>query len=356
MAIVAYVGLPGHGKSHSVVEHVILPALKARRTVVTNVALHWDKVRQEFPGCDLRLFDIKAVSADPPAIHSIAVPGSVLVIDEAWELWPAGVMPKDVPLPFRELLAKHRHRVDDQGNSMQIVLVTQDLGQMGKFARDLVEETFRTVKLNRLGSSSRYRVDIYPGPVSGPNPPVSKRTRQMFGRYRPEVWQWYQSHTQSSAGEGGANESKVDGRGVIWRSPVWWVMGAAIVGGLAYGVYAMVRFFSPEHHDVATVAAPRARASAGAVMPARLGPDAAWTVVGTMIDHTRPERSLAWISDGRWVVRISYERYCRGFIEGFTVCQYRGQTASDEFQPVNRAPAHPTILGGLVEPSPGQGT
>lgn len=330
MAIVAYVGLPGHGKSHSVVEHVILPALKAGRTVVTNVALHWDKVRAAYPGCDLRPFDIKAVAASPSSIDSVAVPGAVLVIDEAWELWPAGVVPKDVPLPFRELLAKHRHRVDGQGNSMQICLVTQDLGQMGKFSRDLVEETYRTVKLSALGSSKRYRVDVYPGPVSGPNPPVAKRQRQMFGRYRAEVWQWYQSHTQSHAGEGGANESKVDGRSVIWRSPMWWVMGVVIVGGLVYGVYSMIRFFSPEHHRPAAVAG-SAPARSSSREPLRPVSARSWRIMGEVRGGGIDTVYLETVDERYWVA-LKARDYCDRDVTGFLICHFEGQRISDQIK------------------------
>ncbi|MCU7813401.1 MAG: hypothetical protein KZQ77_19520, partial [Candidatus Thiodiazotropha sp. (ex Notomyrtea botanica)] len=44
MAIVTYVGLPGSGKSYSVVEHVILPALKNNRTVCTNIPLNKEQL------------------------------------------------------------------------------------------------------------------------------------------------------------------------------------------------------------------------------------------------------------------------------------------------------------------------
>ena len=37
MAISAYVGLPGHGKSYEVVKSVIIPAISSRRRVVSNI-------------------------------------------------------------------------------------------------------------------------------------------------------------------------------------------------------------------------------------------------------------------------------------------------------------------------------
>ncbi len=57
MPVVSYVGLPGSGKSHSVVQHVVLPALRKGRVVVTNIPMQTDLVRQDIPGADLRVFD-----------------------------------------------------------------------------------------------------------------------------------------------------------------------------------------------------------------------------------------------------------------------------------------------------------
>ncbi|MFU1923019.1 zonular occludens toxin domain-containing protein, partial [Klebsiella pneumoniae] len=50
MAIDAYVGKPGHGKSYGVVEHVIIPSLKQDRHVVTNIPLEVDMLLMDFGG------------------------------------------------------------------------------------------------------------------------------------------------------------------------------------------------------------------------------------------------------------------------------------------------------------------
>lgn len=335
MPITAYSGLPGHGKSHSVVEHVILPALKAHRCVVTNVALKWDKVREAFPGCDLREFDIEAVKREPASIESAAPPGCILVIDEAWKLWPQGQSAKDVPQPFRAILAEHRHRVDALGNSMQVVIVTQDLAQVGKFARDLVEETFRTVKLTSLGSSKRYRVDVYSGPVAGANPPQGKRVRQLFGRYRAEVWQWYQSHTMSESGEAGADESKVDGRGVIWRSPVWWVGGLVVLGCLGYGVYGVMSFFSKDRPANVVTEKPRASVPDGGTKSGQNVRASSWRIT---MEVTGGARDIVALEDGRRYVILTLQDYCKRDVTGFLICEFEGQRISNQIQYLPEVP------------------
>lgn len=348
MPITAYSGLPGHGKSHSVVEHVILPALKAHRCVVTNVALKWDKVREAFPGCDLRPFDLEAVKRDPASIEEAAPPGCVLVIDEAWKLWPAGQTAKDVPTPFKAILAEHRHRVDSLGNSMQIVLVTQDLSQLGKFARDLVEETFRTVKLTSLGASGRYRVDVYSGPMAGANPPSSKRVRQLLGKYRPEVWQWYQSHTMSESGESGANEGKVDRRGVIWRSPVWWVGGLVVLACLGYGIYAVTSFFGKPRAAKVAVEKPRSVPAAGGTKSGQNVHRASWRIT---MEVTGGARDIVALEDGKRYVILTLQDYCVRDLSGFLICEFEGQRISNQIQYLPDAPALAPVLSVFPAPT-----
>lgn len=353
MAITAYVGKPGHGKSHSVVEHVILPAIKAHRTVVTNVALYWDKLREAFPGCDLRPLDIEAVKANPASIEDVAPAGCVLVLDEVWKLWPAGQTPKDVPTPFKSILAEHRHRVDDRGNSMQVVLVTQDLSQVGKFARDLIEETFRTVQLKTLGSASRYRVDVYTGGVTGDSPPERKRVRQLFGKYRAEVWRWYQSHTKSESGEGGANETKLDGRGVVWKSPAIIAMLIAIPFLLGFGVWAVVGFFSKDRDAKVEVRRPVESGGKKSGQVVRSVPASRWRIMGEVAGGGVDKVFLEDVIGDRVAV-VSLTDYCQRDLSGFLICTFEGQTFSNQIieRPRVVAPASPVqALLGPADPT-----
>src|SRR6185369_11439339 len=250
MPVVAYTGLPGHGKSYGVVEHVIVPALRADRVVVTNIPLNRAALDAEMPGANVLPFDIDAIEKSPGLIAVAAPPGAVVVIDEAWRLWPQGMQGNKVPEPFRAFLAEHRHMVDSLGKSQQIVLVTQDLQQVASFARALVEETFRVRKLSALGSTKRFIVDVYRGPVTGHAPPDKKRVRQIPGKYRAEVWRFYDSHTKRDGVGSGADESSMDGRGVLWRSPLFWLGGPVLLVVLVVGVWKVWGFLhrSPANH------------------------------------------------------------------------------------------------------------
>lgn len=231
MAIEAYVGLPGHGKSYGVVEHVIIPSIKEGRHVVTNIPLQCDDLIADFGGPGAQITQLPEDWFERDDMGEFIPSGSVAVLDELWRRWPAGLKANNALLADKSLLAEHRHRVDDKGRSMRIVLVTQDLSQVASWVRILVEQTYKMTKLTAIGSTKKFRVDIYLGAPTGQNIPKSRLIRQTFGQYRKEIYRYYSSATQSATGNVG-DESKADKRGTIWRSPI---IIFSIVGPLTLG-------------------------------------------------------------------------------------------------------------------------
>lgn len=218
MAIEAYVGLPGHGKSYGVVEHVVLPSIIEGRHVITNIPLEREDILADHGVSGSQITQLPDDWFERPDMADFVPAGSVLILDELWRRWPSGLKANQASLADKSLLAEHRHRVDDKGRSMRIVLVTQDLSQLASWVRILVEQTYKMTKLTAIGSSKKYRVDIYLGAPTGQNIPKSKLIRQTFGQYKKQVYRYYSSATQSATGKVG-DESKADKRGVIWRSP-----------------------------------------------------------------------------------------------------------------------------------------
>jgi len=210
MSISAYVGLPGHGKSYGVVENVILPALREKRTVFTNIPMDDNKCLDDF-GMTVTPFDVVDITKNPSWWTDVFQAGAVFVLDEVWRLWPAGLKANNVREEDKAFLAEHRHMVGENGLSTEIYLVTQDLGQIAAFARALVETTYRTVKMNHIGLDKRFRVDVYTGAVAGPKPPQSTLLRQIPGKFSKDVYQYYKSHTKSKTGSAG-DETRTDKR------------------------------------------------------------------------------------------------------------------------------------------------
>ena len=208
MSITAYVGLPGHGKSYGVVENVIVPSLKSGRVVYTNVPMKEEACIKAF-GSSVVQFHVDDILANPAWFTEVLPKGAVIVIDELWRLWPSGT--RNVSEAHKSFLAEHRHMVSETcGKSTEIILVTQDLSQVAQFCRSLIETTFKVNKLTKAGSSKFFRVDVYSGPVTGASPPISKREREIPGKFKQSTYDLYHSHTQSDVGAG--DEKRVDGR------------------------------------------------------------------------------------------------------------------------------------------------
>lgn len=345
MSIVAYVGLPGSGKSYSVVEHVILPALKNGRPVYTNIPLHLDKLAVDIGEPDVREFDVQEMCTRPDYASEIEA-GSVIVIDECWRVWASGTMAAQIPEAHKAFLAEHRHRVGQSGYSNEIVLVTQDLGQVARFVRDLVEETFRTTKLTAVGLSNKYKVDVYGGAVTGQRPPQAQLIRTLRGSYKPEIFQYYQSHTQSQDGNAGLEE-KVDGRANILKSPVFvGGLGVAVLMIVFGSVKAMAFFgeFGKEHDTIphpeshqppadgrqlqAVAAPPGVAPARPAVKPPTYSER--WRFAGII---QLGNRKVAVLDGERGSLKIDYNRYCSDLGFGNHLCQYRDELITADTGP-----------------------
>lgn len=333
MSIYAYVGLPGSGKSYGVVANQILPALKDGRIVVTNVPLYEDRIRESVTDGELREFPIDRVREQPELIDEYVPAGCVLVVDELWKLFPAGSKVDKVPGPFKRLLAEHRHMVDEQGRSTQIVFVTQDLAQIGAFARQLVEQTFLHVKLSHLGARGRYQVKVYHGAVTGASPPENRKIIDNLGRYEPKVYRLYKSHTMSNAEKDGADEASVDGRGNVWRRPMLWVSLVGGVVAMVWGGMTAYGAFKPDEGAAASVAIGRAapvyRVPTGGVgVPVRASAARSWRVVGYVLAEGSEISSTVMLSDGVDRVTLPFDSYCRLRRDRQVDCEISGHRIS----------------------------
>jgi hypothetical protein len=297
--------------------------------VVTNLPLQRDRLCEDLrvPESMLREFPTEAVQVNPELIMEAAPPGSVLILDEVWRLFPAGLKANQVPEPFKTAFAEHRHRVNEKGESSQIVLVCQDLAQISAFARQLVENTFRTTKLTSIGMQKRFRVDVYAGPVSGPNPNTASALRQIPGRYSPDVYKYYESHTQSAAGAGtGADERSIDRRANVLKRPLMIAAPFVIVALVWFGGRQLLRQRSALNEPHSAVGGlvgmvTGRRSSSGA--PGVQGPAPSfWRLVAVIEGNVAPG-GFAWLSDGGRTVRVPVQ-FCRRDEGGEWSCPYLG--------------------------------
>tara|TARA_R110002096_G_scaffold314881_2_gene509067 strand:+ start:2225 stop:3397 length:1173 start_codon:yes stop_codon:yes gene_type:complete len=247
MSIVGYSGLPGSGKSYGVVENVVLPALEAGRHIITNIPLKLGRLADDYPQGKVTLFDNREAENDHTFFDMDRHPAGVIwIIDEAWRFWKSGMKATNIPQCQKEFFTEHRHNVGPDGRTNEIVLVTQDLAQLCAFVRSLVEETYRAVKLTAIGQKNKYRVDVFMGAATGQKP--GKPMRQLYGSYKPEIYQYYKSHTRNKTDFAAGMEEKADDRANVLKHPLIKFGIPVSVLIMVLGVWKAVAYFTPEEH------------------------------------------------------------------------------------------------------------
>ncbi|WGS84971.1 zonular occludens toxin domain-containing protein [Methylomonas sp. UP202] len=227
-------GLPRSGKSYTAIELFVLPALREGRRIVTNLPLRMDAIRRDFPGADVEII------ADL-TIHDWGEVGGgcLAILDEVWRLWPQGQKMNAIPEKQLAFLKEHGHRSDENGRSMDVVLVTQDMQDICAPVRALVETTIICVKhldLGREDAFVRYRCRAACSLVKKDNaPPQSQIIGNENARYDKSVYQYYRTHMHS-AGDSAPNEKRMVGTSVFGS---WKFRAGVVVFFLCIGIVVM---------------------------------------------------------------------------------------------------------------------
>lgn len=295
MPINTYTGLMGSGKSYECVSSVIVPAVKAGRRVVTNVdGIDSDAIRaychDKFGVPMEQLGEVVHCTNDdvPKAsflphgqeVDTFCQPGDIICIDEAWRFW--GTDCKLLP-EHKVFFREHRHFVHpDTKVCCDLVLMVQDITDLHRTLRVVVEVTFRTTKIKTLGWSKTYRVEMWEGYKLTAKGRVSVENK----RYDNEIFPLYSSYTG-----GTGKELQVDSRQNVLRSPKLWFLAIGVVLLFGWGIYTILGFFngSRAKTNAATgnqsvSALPATSPSSTGQMPvaaARSGVSSTWRLVGT---------------------------------------------------------------------------
>lgn len=296
MAIKAYIGRMGSGKSYEVVSHVILNSLRRGRRVVSNIAgLNYAAM--------LKLLEEDGVEADEvgelvTVTHdqvleenffrtdadnelgkeTFVKPGDLVALDEIWRFWkPRG----EIPPRHMNFFRMHRHFADEAtGRTCEVALITQQVTDINTTIRGVIEETYRMTKHTAIGSTKRYRIDIFQGDKVRGAP-----LRQLQRTYDPRFFPLYSSHSQAQGD--GAKEESVDERGNILKGALFKVVLPLMVLLGIVAVWAVMRVFTPPTKP-ATVAENKG------------DPKAAGAAVPAPVAEKKPASSEAWRVLGWW--------------------------------------------------------
>jgi zona occludens toxin len=224
MAIMAYTGLQGSGKSYEVVSHVIVRAVASGRRVVSNIeGLQPEAIRDYVlflrgdasgpPLGDVVLINNDAVSAAsffPVSADdqtSFVKAGDLVAIDEAWRFWG-----KEFQLyrPHVIFFREHRHFVHPQtGVSCDLVLISQSIDDFNPMLRKVIKQNFLTEKKSLLGMNKTYSLKTFDGHRQARAALIRTETK----KYNPKIFPLYSSY---QGGQG--KEEVVDARGNVFSS------------------------------------------------------------------------------------------------------------------------------------------
>lgn len=152
MAISAYIGIPGSGKSYEAVCNVIIPAFTSGRRVVTNIyGLQKDKITERYPDATGEIIVVDnddVLKADffpfKGGEGSFCQFGDLIVIDEAWRIFGSD---KDMTAEKKSFIAEHRHFTHPEtGISCDLVIVNQSLSNIARFLKDKIETTYQLLR------------------------------------------------------------------------------------------------------------------------------------------------------------------------------------------------------------------
>ena len=215
MAISAYIGIPGSGKSYEAVCNVIIPAFTSGRRVVTNIyGLQKDKITERYPDATGEIIVVDnddVLKADffpfKGGEGSFCQFGDLIVIDEAWRIFGSD---KDMTAEKKSFIAEHRHFTHPEtGISCDLVIVNQSLSNIARFLKDKIETTYRMRKLKALGLNNHYCSDVY----SGHKIYKSNLVTSYRNKYNPDIFELYKSYEGNNG-----NEKQTDKRQSIWNS------------------------------------------------------------------------------------------------------------------------------------------
>lgn len=250
MAISAYVGIPGSGKSYEVVSNVIIPAFMTGRRIVTNIyGISDEKIRE---------YCIKQKKSDASALgqvifveneqvkdalffpylkdsviseDSFCKAGDLICIDETWRIWENDKIPEQ----HRSFIAEHRHFAGEKGVTCDLVVLNQSVTNLPRFIKDRVETTYCMSKLVALGLRSRYRVDIF----SGIKLFNKYKTASYQCKYNKAIFPLYDSHV---GGQG--KELVVDKRQNVFRQGKLWFIIIGLLFLVVSSLYFLNLFFN----------------------------------------------------------------------------------------------------------------
>lgn len=121
-------------------------------------------------------------------------PGDLVAIDEAYKIWGSDVK---ILMEHKVFFREHRHYTHpDTGVSCDLVLMTQDIGDLHRSVRSVIGNSFKTHKAKGIGLDNVYTITMWEGWKQHAKHIVKDWTKT----YDPEIFPLYKSYAGSKQG------------------------------------------------------------------------------------------------------------------------------------------------------------
>ncbi len=247
-AITAYYGDAGGGKSYSLFE-ILLAAIKLGIVVVTTLELT-QAFFDDYPNAIIHFCKIKTtyqedgntlVKEERIVDFSKPIYGAIYILDELHEVidlttgkewFKSGVAQNTLPKHIVNFVSKRRQYLNTEtGRSIQIVVDTQNPVLLASWFKSHIQLAVYCIKHLEIGTTKRFKRLSYTSPSCKENKPVKAdlSLRELFLKYKPEVYKYYKSHGYAQADVTVVDEKSVAKGASLLRSPVFWLVAIAFI-------------------------------------------------------------------------------------------------------------------------------
>lgn len=278
--IVFHEGLPGSGKSYEACVMHILPALKAGRSVLTNInGINHEKFSQltGIPESLIRKILVCISHSDvddeeerleqvKQSILEKTEKDSLVVIDEIQDIHPS--TRQKLSAEWSKYIASHRHE------GLDIVLMGQDRRDVHPIWRRRIQRLITFNKLQAVGADNSYRWECF----EATRPEKFKVVTTGIRKYDSQYFGLYSSHTQGTENKTLYKDARAN---VLNSKSLRWGI-AAVIAMLVWAVPTISNFFKPNETIAVQEPVP---------VPPVPSPEPVQSVATTPPVQTHPERS-----------------------------------------------------------------
>jgi len=228
MAVTLISGLPGTGKTLSAILRFLLPSLKDKRKVYTNIDGIQLLKTSLYLGAELQDLEKILVYTEKFSTKLLAgnldnksMVNSMIIIDEAQLFWNNRDYASEENKNLLPFLQKHRHY------GLDILFLTQNIDQLDIGIRRLCQVHYRLCKLSNVGFDKVIKVKVFPDAMGSEQ---FKPLASLLWRIDSKIFPLYKSYEGESV-----SETKTQSYNVLLRSPAFMFICVVFVLCLWFG-------------------------------------------------------------------------------------------------------------------------